>query len=282
MANVYWLGAGGTAGDYSVAANWSGGGTPLATDNVWISKHSTQAITAGLAQSGVALADFRVERGFTQAIGVAPTNSATPTYLDIDPNMVEFAGGGVTFLDVHSASSPDVVVTHTGSAQQGKHGLYLLGTMTELSVTGGNVGVAAFGGESAVITTATVSNNAKLAIYDGGQVTTARCFGGELYLEDGVTTLEVYNGTVTLAGDQAFSTITMYGGTVIWNSNNNITTLNIKGGTFVSTGVNLARTISTLNLDGGNGSAEIDEDYTTVSTLAINGGRPVRLTVADL
>ena len=74
----------------------------------------------------------------------------------------------------------------------------------------------------------------------------------------------------------------MYGGTVIWNSNNNITTLNIKGGTFVSTGVNLARTISTLNLDGGNGSAEIDEDYTTVSTLAINGGRPVRITVADL
>ena len=45
MAWSIWLGAGGTAGDYSVAANWDGG-VPVATDDVSIPATSSQAITA--------------------------------------------------------------------------------------------------------------------------------------------------------------------------------------------------------------------------------------------
>jgi len=281
MANNAWLGEGGTIGDWSVSANWSPAAVPLAGDNVRIPPTSTVAISAGLNQSGTALGDVIIERGYQQAIGTAPTTSALPVYLQVDPNRFEFSGGGESYIDIGSANI-DAVVNYTRSAAAGKSGLYLLGSnITELSVNGGNVGLASIATKTSTVATASVNKQgAKLTLGEGVSATTTYCYGGTLIQRCNCSALEVYGGTVYLEEEAAPSTLTIYGGTVYWNSNASISTAYLYGGTLDTTQASMARTISTLYISEG--EAILDKDLITVSNLTLNNQKPVRLTSVNL
>ena len=281
MANNAWLGEGGTIGDWSVSANWATAAVPLAGDNVRIPPTSTVAISAGLNQSGTALGDVIIERGYQQAIGTAPTTSALPVYLQVDPNRFEFSGGGESYIDIGSANI-DAVVNYTRSAATGNSGLYLLGSnITELSVNGGNVGLATIATKTSTVATAAVNKQgAKLTLGEGVSATTTYCYGGTLIQRCNCTALEVYGGTVYLEEEAAPATLTIYGGTVYWNSNASISSAYLYGGTLDTTQASMARTISTLYISEG--EAILDKDLITVSNLTLNNFKPVRLTSVNL
>lgn len=281
MAENAWLGEGGTVGNYQVAANWSAGWVPMSTDNVRIPPSSTVAITASLNNSATAIGDFIVQRGYQQTIGTAPTTSALPVYLQVDPNRFEFAGGGESFIDIGSANI-DAVVNYTRSATVGKSGLYLLGSnITELSVNGGSVGLAQTATKTSTVATASVNTSgSRLTLGEGTTATTTMCYGGTLIQRCNSTALEVYGGTVYLEEEAAPATLTIFGGTVYWNSNATISNVYLYGGSLDCTQASMARTISTLYFSTG--ELRADKDLITVSTLTLNNQKPVRLTSVDL
>jgi len=281
MAENAWLGEGGTVGDYQVAANWSAGWVPMSTDNVRIPPSSTVPITANLNNSATALGDFIVQRGYQQSIGTAPTTSALPVYLQVDPNRFEFAGGGLSYINIGSAAI-DAVVNYTRSASPGNSGLYLLGSaISELSVNGGNVGLASTATKTSTVTTASVNKQgSKLTLGEGVTATTTLCYGGTLIQRCNCTALEVYGGTVYLEEEASPSTLTIYGGTVYWNSNATISNVYLYGGTLDTTQASMGRTISVLYLSTG--ELRADKDLITVSTLTLNNQKPVRITSVDL
>jgi len=281
MAENAWLGEGGTVGDYQVAANWSAGWVPMSTDNVRIPPSSTVPITANLNNSATALGDFIVQRGYQQSIGTAPTTSALPVYLQVDPNRFEFAGGGLSYINIGSAAI-DAVVNYTRSASPGNSGLYLLGSaISELSVNGGNVGLASTATKTSTVTTASVNKQgSKLTLGEGVTATTTLCYGGTLIQRCNCTALEVYGGTVYLEEEASPSTLTIYGGKVYWNSNATISNVYLYGGTLDTTQASMGRTISVLYLSTG--ELRADKDLITVSTLTLNNQKPVRITSVDL
>ncbi len=281
MAENAWLGEGGTVGDYQVAANWSAGWVPMSTDNVRIPPSSTVPITANLNNSATALGDFIVQRGYQQSIGTAPTTSALPVYLQVDPNRFEFAGGGLSYINIGSAAI-DAVVNYTRSASPGNSGLYLLGSaISELSVNGGNVGLASTATKTSTVATASVNKQgSKLTLGEGVTATTTLCYGGTLIQRCNCTALEVYGGTVYLEEEASPSTLTIYGGTVYWNSNATISNVYLYGGTLDTTQASMGRTISVLYLSTG--ELRADKDLITVSTLTLNNQKPVRITSVDL
>jgi len=282
MATLAWMGAGGTSGDYSVAANWSTAATPLAGDDVRIPPTSTVAISAGLNQSGVAIGDFIVERGYNQQIGTDATTSALPVYLRVDPNRFEYAGGGLAYLDLGSAAI-DAVVTYTQSAIVGKSGLYLKGSnISELSVNSGAVGVAAVATETSTVATATVNGaGARLTLGEGVSLTTARCYDGTMNLRCSATTLEVYGGTVNIEEVSAVTNLYMWGGTVNYTSNANMTNAYLYDGTLDTTAAGVSRTLTTLyHYDGG--TLIYDRDVMTVTNYTPSSGRRVQVSIREV
>ncbi|MCH8923988.1 MAG: hypothetical protein IIA67_12670, partial [Planctomycetes bacterium] len=96
MATNAWLST--ADGNYGTAANWSAGSIPAINEEVIIPA-GTPSITAGLAQSGVAIGGFYVEEGYEGTIG-DPAN-----YLSIDRNNLDFAGPGLASIDLNAASN---------------------------------------------------------------------------------------------------------------------------------------------------------------------------------
>ena len=173
-------------------------------------------------------------------------------YLQIDPNLFEFAGQGTAFIDIGSAAIP-ATVNKTRSPNTGERGLYLKGSaISTLSVQSGSVGLAMIQGDTATAATVrTISNGADLICGKGCTLTTATCMGGVMRLRASVTTLNVYGGTVYLEEAAAATTVNLYGGTVQHNSTGTVATWNAYGGT--SDWLNYAgsRTVTDLNIYRG-------------------------------
>jgi len=246
--NKTWVGDdSGNEGDWSVAANWSPSGVPVATDHVRIPASSSEDITAGLNQSAVALGDVIVEKGYTGTIGTSAG------YLQIDPNRFQFEGTGESYIDLGSAAI-DVLILDTATAPAtGQHGLYLKGSaIAILSVLDGDVAVAGLHGETATVTTArTVGDRAKLTLGAGVTLTNLDTVKGEATLRCACTTIDVLGGQLTTEEVGAITTLNVRDGTAYPNSTGTITTLNLHGGTVDLTGSGLARTITTLVHNGG-------------------------------
>lgn len=242
MANKRWDGnTTSYIGDYSHAANWSPSGVPSAGDNVVIPAGSA-SITAGLDQSGVAIASFTVSSGHTGTIGSATAN------LQLDTTAFTFNGTGVAYIDLGSQTvAPQIYSTAT--ATTGNRGLYLIGSgITTIAVMGGKVGLASRFGTTATATTARVNGStASLEIGSGVTLTNALVSSGEIICRCAFTTATVYGGTFLTYGNGAGTTINLYGGTLTPNSTGTVTTLNQYGGTADWTGTEAARTLTNYN-----------------------------------
>jgi len=257
MATKLWLGT--TSGDYSVAANWSPAAVPVSTNDVRLSPDYNNPINAGLAQSGVAIGDFIVEKGFTAAIG-----SVAAGYLAIDPNRFEFAGGGVSYVDL-SGAAISVLVRGTAAGSAGKAGLYLLGsaiaTLTQLA---GSVALAGRLAETATAATLSLQGG-ELWAGEGCTLTTLRQLGGTSRIRAALATAQLYGGKLYLEEESALATLNGFGGTCFWNSSGGITSnANLEGCTLNALGNGTARTLAAIKLNAG-ASFQYDPDVVTVT-----------------
>lgn len=266
MANKTWIG---TDGDYSVAGNWSPSGVPLAGDVVHLPA-GAGAISAGLTQSGVALAEFVVEEGYTGLIG------SSAGYLQITTTIFRYSGKGVAYIDLSaSACSPEI--RDSADASFGSRGLYLLGSaLNVVNVINGDVGLAARFAETSTAATVRVVG-AKAAATLGAGVTLANFYqtGGAATLRCAATVATVWGGELTTLDAGAIATMHVNGGIVHSESTGTITTLNANGGEIDFTGSGATRTVTTLNQNAGS-VVTYDPAVLTITTRNAPNG-PVRV-----
>lgn len=238
---------------------------PAAGDDVRIPASSAQAISSGLKQQAVAIADFIVEKGYNGTIGTSAE------YLRIDPDRFEFDGNGASYIDIGSAAI-SATIKGTAAAQVGKRGLYLKGSaIATLAADGGHTGVAALPGETSTVTTARVAGpQTTLWVGEGVSLTTLNVINGSAVLRCAATTVNQYAGVLTTEEAGAVTTINLKGGTLYSNSVGTITTLAHTGGTADFTGSGRARTLTTYTPTVSSGGTVLKVDTNTVTITTYN------------
>lgn len=249
MADRIWIG---TDGAYSTAGNWSPSGVPAAGENVRIPAGSG-SITSGLDQSAVEIGYFIVEEGYTGTIGVAGSNGGLPTYLQIDCDRFEYAGGTKSWIDVTDSAIP-IEVKKTAPGGTGTRGLYLKGSaITTLSVMAGSVGLAVHHTETSTATTIRVCGDSA-SVWAGAGVTLTNFYmtrgSGEMRCSAS-TGVTIHGGTFRSTEVGTIGTLTIDGGTAYPESTGTITTLNADGGTVDFTGSSESRTVTTFKQNPG-------------------------------
>tara|TARA_R100000808_G_scaffold18377_1_gene40281 strand:+ start:2242 stop:3066 length:825 start_codon:yes stop_codon:yes gene_type:complete len=258
MADKIWLGTdSSTPTDWNTAANWSPSGVPSASDNVRLVASYSNNL-AGYDASGTALADFIVEDGYSGTIGSKTAD------LQISCTYFEFAGSGLSYIDLGSSSVSPRIVTTGGTAGAGRYSLYLIGTaISVISVEAGSVGLAAVHGQASTITTVR-QRGGTVKVGAGAALTNLTSYGGTSEIATDITTVKVYGGTVTTSEQAAVTTATITAGTLIHNGTGAITTATIDGGELDLARTGAARTITTLNLNPG-GGLKYDPDAITIT-----------------
>lgn len=242
---------------------------PAAGDDVIIPPGSA-AISSGLDQSGVAIADFRVLRGYRNKIG--DDSGAAPVYLQIDCDTFSYAGqGGSSYIDLGSANIAPLVEQTGRASATGKHALYLLGSnLSTLTVESGDVGLAARFGETSTVATARIgdADGALLLVGDGVTITNLDQSGGRGVLRSAVTQIDQFGGTLISELDMTVGTWNLEAGTAIPNSSGTITTFNLNGGTADFLQSTVARTVTTLSIGNkGERRLKLDPAIVTIGTL---------------
>ena len=278
MTTKRWIGSVSTsAGDYSVAANWSPTNVPVASDDVYISADDSENVTSGLNQSAVAVDEFRIERGYTGTI------ASSTGYLRIDPNRVVFEGSGTSYIDTETTAGKDVTVYGAAAAAAGKRGLYLMGTIGVLTVNSGKVAFCGLPGESDTVTDVRTSGaTADVLMGVDSTHTNIDCLSGTIKTRsaNATTDIKLWSGTVTHEGKGAVTNVHIYGGTFIANGAGTITNLYLRGGIADFSQNAESRTVSNVYLYRG-GTFVYDPDSVTVS--AFNGtDGPSRITITPL
>lgn len=236
---------------------------PKATENVRFAADSASINSAtGLDQSGVAINDFIVEKGYAGTLG-----SASLGYLLIDPDRFEFNGQSEAWIDLKTAAIP-ARVFGTAPASPGSRGLYLKGTgITVLDVMGGSVGFASRPGEVSTATTIRLlGDTSDMWVGNGVTLTNLHQYAGTIRLRCAVTTVIQYGGNHFTEENGAMTTVTQKAGTYTWQSSGNITTFNIYGGTFDMQKSGASRTLSTLNKYAGGYKILRNKEAVTITT----------------
>jgi len=257
-----WVGTDtGNEGDYSVAANWSPSGVPVATDNVYF-KDSSQDCDGGLDQSAVALGSLNIAQSYTGKIGT------TSAYLQVGADTVKIGhhfgpgsptGSGRIKIDLGSVTAAAVTVENTSSSptETTKPPVRLLAANagTTIEVRKGKATIAFDTGETSTIDKCTVSyvshknTDAEVIIGEGVTLTTFEQTGGDNVLQCAATTVDAEGGSLLTTGSGAITTLNAKGAKVTPNSTGTITTLDIDGGDVDFLKSAAARTVTNCTLD---------------------------------
>lgn len=271
MANVTWLGTTSTA--FGTAANWSGGSVPSASDSIRFVANYSNPIAAH-DFSGTALADVVFEKGFAATVGSKTGN------LKLTCTFFEFAGTGVSYIDLAASSIAPRVVTTATTPGAGLYALNLIGSaLTTLSVESGSVAVAAAHGTTSTVATIR-QRGGELKVGEGTTLTTYSGYGGTATILASMTNANVYGSSVTTGEQGTITTLTMESGLLVANSSGTITTATLNGGELdlASSGGN--RTVTTLQVNAG-GSISYDPSAITLSTIS-EASAPIRITTSAL
>jgi len=253
--------------------NWSGGALPASDDDVFIDNTDVSLLYAldGLTFSGDPLDSLTIGANFTGDIGLPKTTAAgyteyLPDFLALDatnktpamPILIgngEGPGSGRIKLDAGSTAA-EFEIEETGTSPEfGLQAVILKGThatLNTLDVQGGSVGVAVFGAETSVITTARVSN-AEVEFGQGCVVATLNVEGATVNLRENATTITLSSGTLNCFESMTVGTMNHSGGLLNYNSSGTVSTFNLGGPTGPTvdyTGDNNARTITSLTVNG--------------------------------
>lgn len=256
-----WIGTDpGNEGDYSVAANFSGAATPVATDTVICNGTSLQDITAGLTDgAGKALAAFHVTKDYTGSIGV----SGSPLVVSATDMRLE-SGGAELWIEPENAT-----YLYANPQTSGSNALQIGGASSSLNflhIAGGRVTIVT----GTTMGTFTVLNPAfgglnagpQLIVPAGVDWTSASShvwiMGGELQLG---TPISGANSVIELAGGKvlhiagAQTRVSQTGGEYRHTAGT-ISAYMINAGLLDETTSTIARTIT--QLDAVSTNSEID------------------------
>jgi len=246
--------------------------TPQASDDVVIPASSSEAIDDGLQSlAAISLGEVTIEAGYAYNIGTATE------FLRLTCTAFECRGTGQMWIDLQ-ASDIDANIVNSANVGTGSRGLYLIGSdLNTVTVTGGHVGIAWRGGETATVTTLRVSGGS-VWVGEGTTMTTVYQTAGDVTNRAAATTVTVYGGTYTSEGDQAVTTHNAYGGTSILSSSGTVTTCTMDGGTVDLQKSLKSRTISTFNRYQG--TVRRADDVVTITT-EVHATRLVTETVKE-
>ena len=232
---------------------------PATGDDVVIPAQSSQDISSGLKQSGVAIADFIVASGYTGTIGT------DEDYLEIDPNRFEYHGGGIAYIDIGSANI-NALITDSGQAATGLYGINLLGSnIAKVSVEGGQVAIAPRAGDTSTVADVQAKGT-NVFVSEGVALTNFYSHQGENTVACAATKVECFGGVLTTTGSGVITTMNANGGQVIHGSTGTLGTLNINSssGSVDLRGNRLSRTVTTVNHDSG--SLSVGSEFVTITT----------------
>lgn len=256
--------------DGSLDRNWSQNDAPDTGDDL-IFEPGNVSWKYGLNQSGVAIADFKVQQGCQSEYGRFEYGKFH--YLRIDPDSFDYRGsGGLNLFDIGSANINMYVEAYGSQTANGRHVVYLKGSdIATLEVAKGNVGVAVLDADTATVATilcGLLENpqaDVNLTIGSGVTLTTLTQSAGSCTLRCAATTVSVYPGaTLYTEGTGTIGTLHIYeGGTAYLKSSGTITTMNLFGTADFSRDLT-AKTVTTLNHKKG--GTLVKHDNITVST----------------
>lgn len=280
---------------WDVAGNWSPSGVPVASDDVIID-NTDVSILYGLDQHTITLTTLFIGAGFTGTIGLASRNllgyseyrdqycriSATST---ISVGSGIGSGSGRIKLDTGSVKATLNVLKTGPPAETGLEALLWKGTNATsiISIIGGSVGIAVLPGEVATVPNLGVGGGAgnqapSVRCGPGVTLTTLTQFGGTVVLNAGLTTVNKFDGTLTVYGGGAVTTVNNDGGLFVWNSDGTITTLNVsEGGKADLTGDPRAKTVTDCTLQAGATLAFEVKTVTFTNPIVLN-----RCSLADI
>ena len=258
MAIKVWTAGGSPSNDYSVAGNWSPSGVPVNADDVRIDGGvSNGDIAAGLAQSSVLLASFRVTDNYTGKIGTATAYlqlGGGPT-TDIGVPSGRTPANGSQRIKIDFVSTNVTVNVYSTSSNTADTGLEPVRLQVEHSSSEVNVfdGTVGFGTteETEAINIGTLNVNGGVCnVSAAATLATVNIQGGETTNRGAdFTTLNQTGGIFTLLGDATLTTANVDDGTFFWWSDGTITTLNLAG--IIDTNSDpRAKVITTANVYG--------------------------------
>lgn len=278
--------------DWSTAQNWSTGAVPGA--DTAILENSSVDIRYGLAQSAVTLVALHILASYTGKVGLAEHNGTyyeyRDRYLAISATNIyigQGTGTGSNQIRINTGSVAGTIHVYlmAASAVPGIEALTLIGTnITALNIYKGTVGVAVIGGEVATITTlrvgyiANVVSDALVRLGSGVTLTTVSQSGGDLTVNNAVTTITTVDGVLRIRLAATVTTLNLDGGTCYYVSTGTATTINVgNGGKLLFTQDMQGRTVTTCNIFAG--STVLDPLRTVTFT---NGIDLERCSLADV
>lgn len=252
--------------DWRSADNWSGGAVPggAASQDVEI---TGATMLYGLDQSAIANTLSSLTIGQSR-IGTNPADGCLPVYLEIKVSVItigqHIGPGSPTELapiqiDTGSTASAITVYNSGTNSVSTMPAIRIKANSasTTLLVYKGKVGAANIAGETATLSSVSVSyasnvsGDADVFLGDGLTVTTVKQTGGDLYQDCGCTTLNSSDGKLTTSGDGTIATVNISGGNATLNSTGTVTLINATGGITDCTKSAAARTITTVKVDPG-------------------------------
>jgi len=241
--------------------NWSDGVAPTTGDTLVFSATYNANCTTFLDAGTTAFSKIIVEEGFSANIG---TSSAD---LISDVGLIEYHGKGIAYFKVGSGGI-NTIITNSGGDSSGNYGVHIDGTISTLTVSGGNVAVCNESADSGAVTNVRVSGGYVCLGAQLTSVSNVNITGGKVLTRKSAATVKIYGGNFETAEDAAISTkLTSYGGTCTMNGTGTVAEIEANGDAstvidFTKQGV--ARTVTTLKQNGG--TIIYDPDVITITT----------------
>lgn len=224
MANTNYLGV---DGNWTNAANWSGGAAPADTNQINIDNTST-SITSNHTATGLDNVVLTIGPRYTGSIGAS--GSALGLTGGTGNNVVYFRGKlcPAAYIAATTGSNNVLFVEATSATA---NALVISGTWATVYITGGQSVTIA----GATITNLYVLGSANVTIQSGSTVTNLYVFAGQVIDAVAHTLAEVHGGTLTLDTQNAvtWTTCAVYGGVLrFFGKDCTVSTLTAKGGVF--------------------------------------------------
>jgi hypothetical protein len=222
-------------GPNELAATNLSGGSLTPTNNTLVFQNSSVSCQYGLDQSSAGTwSEVDIDSTFTGYVGLPLIHSASPTdyyeylerYLRVNATKVVVGAGSGNgssriLLDLGSVQSAIYVHGTATSSDTGYSALKLKGTHASntLYADGGTTDIAPYGGETAVINTATVAGSAYVRFFSGCTLGTLEVLGSgvveidSLAANTDITTITIRDSAdVTVTGTNDITTVYVYSG----------------------------------------------------------------------
>lgn len=211
--------------------NWDTGAVPVSTDDVFFD-NSNISVLYGLAQSAVTLTSLNIAASYTGDIGLPKINSDSTEYVEYRADYLAISattlniglgsGTGSSRIKINLGSNASTInVFGTGSsAESNLQTVLLKGTHVDNALnarSNSSIGLAVFGGETAVIAGADVSGSGEVFFGEGVTLTTLEMNGFDVTVNNGMTTANQFGGNLTVEAG-AVTTLNCRGGTAVYNS----------------------------------------------------------------